>query len=363
MNTPIFTSLIAAVMAGALQCAASSDGQHRALEAFAAYDSIMRNHTGGPFQPADSIALSRNLTDALDGFREWRRQAPGEPVPDTLAEAVGRHYNDFSLFGIFMYQNQDFRGAYDMWEGCVDLPDDPAISRAVVNPANPREIIAANRAVAARQAGMTSEALALYRKAISLGYDDKGVFDSAIALAQSSGDRTVMLEWFRMGVEKYGRNSLYREYEIKYTIEDDPLQGYELASQSIAEFPDNPKWYNMRVSAAERLQRHESVLADLRRVTELTPGDPQVWYNYGNKLFRMAEMARNDADLSIEELNERFLRAADVFEQVIALSKGDKFKRHLVVNSLNYLHYSYDCTQNKEGLKRWKQYKKQFNFK
>ena len=156
----------------------------------------------------------------------------------------------------------------------MELPDNPAVAEAVKNPQNPRGLLAVNRALAATQAAMYPEALAAYDKAFALGYDDRQLFDSAVTLSQQTGDNADALKWACRGAAKYGRNSVYREYEIKYTTETDPAKGVELATESIGENPGEARWYNMRVIAYERLKRNEDALADLRKVTELTPADP-----------------------------------------------------------------------------------------
>lgn len=352
-------AFIVAILAGVLTVMAG-DAEQKALKAFADYDAIMQKRAGGTLDANDSIAMQQNLKAALAGFRQWRQEAGGAEMPDELAKAIGAHYNDFTVAGIFMFQARDYAGAYDIWEACVELPDNPAVAEAVKNPQNPRGLLAVNRALAATQAAMYPEALAAYDKAFALGYDDRQLFDSAVTLSQQTGDNADALKWACRGAAKYGRNSVYREYEIKYTTEIDPAKGVELATESIGENPGEARWYNMRVIAYERLKRNEDALADLRKVTELTPADPMAWYNYGNKLLYMANLGRNGNTLDKNAYKTALNEAAEALEQAVKCSTGERKSMHAVVKSLNFLDQIYAQTNDKAGKKRVADYRAKF---
>lgn len=341
-------------------CAASAaDFTGDSLKDFAEYDKLMLKRGKGQISEADSVAMNGYLKSALANYRSWRAETGDSvPVPAELAKTFGSHYNDFTVAGIFMFQDRDYRGAYDIWEACVDVPDAPEVAAALTNAQNSRGQIAFNRAMAATQAGMEAEALASYDKAYELGYADDQLFDSAIMQAEQARDYALARKWAARGVEKKGPASVYRDYQIKYATAADPAEGEALCTEAIAADPGNPRWYNLRVIAYEKMKNHEASLADLRKITELTPDDPVAFYNYGGKLMFMANYARNEKTAKKDELKKMYADAAAAFEQAVTKSNGDRRSMPAVVKSLNSLDQIYHTSGDKAGKKRVEQYRR-----
>ena len=330
------------------------------LNHFAEYDKIMLKRSQGPISETDSIAMIGHLKGALD---DYRRAGEGG-VSDEAAKAFGAHYNDYTVAGIFMFQDRDYKGAYDLWEACVELPDNPKVAAGITNMQNSRGQIAFNRAMAATQAGMNAEALASYEKAFELDYDDNQLFDSAIMSAEQARDYAMAAKWAQRGMDRMGQTSVYRDYMIKYVTMQDPAKGIELCTETIALDPQNPKWYSRRVEINERLKNHDAVLEDLKKITELSPNDPVVWYNYGAKKMFATNLLKNAKETKKDVLNAMYDEACAALEQSVKLADtSNQRTMPAVVKSLNELDKYFHQKGDKAGKKRVEEYRKKLGIR
>lgn len=347
---------------------ALADARKNCLNALAEYDRIMQKRLQGSFTPQDSIDQANSLKASLAAYDEWAVGSESNNMPEDMAKAIGRHYNDYTVASIYMMQNKDYKDAYDMLRACVDLPDNPLIGKGIVNPQNDRGELAFHQGVAATQAGMREQALIAYEKAFELGFDEQQLFDSAILAAEQSGDKDLAYRWAERGAEKYGISSLYREYMIKYAIEKDLLKALDLVNKTIEADPDNIKWYNKRVIIYEKLHDHKASLLDLWRITQLAPEDAMSRYNYGMKLHFMATLAENlgnGSKTDKEEKKRLTQQAAEELETACRLGLANKTAQsaHIVNKSLNILDQIYHANGDKEGKKRVAEYRKQLSGK
>lgn len=347
---------------------ALADARKNCLNALAEYDRIMQKRLQGSFTPQDSIDQANSLKASLAAYDEWAVGSESNNMPEDMAKAIGRHYNDYTVASIYMMQNKDYKDAYDMLRACVDLPDNPLIGKGIVNPQNDRGELAFHQGVAATQAGMREQALIAYEKAFELGFNEQQLFDSAILAAEQSGDKDLAYRWAERGAEKYGISSLYREYMIKYAIEKDLLKALDLVNKTIEADPDNIKWYNKRVIIYEKLHDHKASLLDLWRITQLAPEDAMSRYNYGMKLHFMATLAENlgnGSKTDKEEKKRLTQQAAEELETACRLGLANKTAQssHIVNKSLNILDQIYHANGDKEGKKRVAEYRKQLSGK
>lgn len=363
----IIAGIVTAAVCG---CAvgAYADARENCLNSLAEYDRIMQKRLQGSFTPQDSIDQANSLKASLAAYDEWAVGSESNNMPEDMAKAIGRHYNDYTVASIYMMQNKDYKDAYDMLRACVDLPDNPLIGKGIVNPQNDRGELAFHQGVAATQAGMREQALIAYEKAFELGFDEQQLFDSAILAAEQSGDKDLAYRWAERGAEKYGISSLYREYMIKYAIEKDLLKALDLVNKTIEADPDNIKWYNKRVIIYEKLHDHKASLLDLWRITRLAPEDAMSRYNYGMKLHFMATLTENlgnSTKADKEEKKRLTQQAAEELETACRLGLANKTAQssHIVNKSLNILDQIYHANGDKEGKKRVAEYRKQLSGK
>lgn len=357
MNKLIYALLSLAFMLSTGRSVYADNFAEACLSNFTQYDNLMRKRSQGQLSEADSISMVDNLRSALANFKEYRKDNEN-PISEEVAKAFGKHYNDFTVIGIFMFQSQDYKGAYDIWEACVDIPDDPMIASQISNMQNSRGQLAFNRAMAATQTGMKDEAMSSYEKAYQLGYNDNQLFDAAIMMAEQARDYSLAERWAQRGIEKAGNTSIYRDYQIKYAMMQDPAKGVELCTETIAIDPTNPKWLTRRIEANEKLQNHEAVLEDMAEIIKLKPNDPVSLYNYGAKKMFVTNNARANKTAGKEQLKEMYSDASSAFESALKAANGEKSSMPAVIKSLNALDKYYHETGDKAGKKRVEEYRK-----
>lgn len=333
--------------------------EEAALKALADYDEIMRKRSEGPISETDSTAMTEHLKSALSNYKQWKATPEAAAGSEKLAKAMASHYNDFTVAGIFMFQSQDYQGAYSIWEACVDVPDDPEVAANLKNMQNSRGELAYNRAIAASQAGMLRESLGACERAYILGFSGNQLFDSAIMTALQLKLNDTALDWCRKGNEKFGPTSVYREHMIKIATESNPAEGVALATETIGIDPENPKWYNLRAIANEKLKNHKAVLEDLRHIAETRPQDGMAMYNYGNKLMFMAGWLRSDKKAKKEDINRMREEAVAAFEKVCQMPKDEGKNKLAIQKSINYLDQLYHQNGDKAGRKRVQKYREE----
>lgn len=331
------------------------------LDNFANYDNLMRKRSEGPLNSADSVSMLVYLKEALDNYNSLKKDS-AVPISEELAQAFARHYPDYTVAGIFMFQSNEFKNAYEIWGGCVDVPDDPIIDNLIENRQNSRGQLAYNRALAAIQAGMGAEALSSYEKAFELGYFDNQLFDSAIMLSEQQKDFASASKWAKRGIEKNGESSIYKDYLIKYKISENPEEALIICTETIGLDPKNPRWYNRRMEANEKLHNHEAVLVDMKIVTELAPNDPVTFANYGLKMIFVANMAKYENAASKEDLKKMYDEGTKALEHALELAKAEQKNMPAIAKSLNALDKYYHEIGDNGGKKRVVEFRKKFGF-
>ena len=99
-----------------------------------------------------------------------------------IFKLIQSHYNDYNNAAIFMWETQNWKGAYDAWELLINIPNDPVlgINAPKAYPDSTLSEIIYNQGLAAWQMDSLKLSLACFEKAMSKGYDKKQIFDYAI---------------------------------------------------------------------------------------------------------------------------------------------------------------------------------------
>ena len=335
----------------------SNESEATALNSFSNYDAIMLKRSQGPISESDSTLMITNLKTALQNYKEWKKSPEYTLGSEQLSKAMASHYNDFTVAGIYMFQAKDYQGAYEIWEACVEIPDDKDVAANLSNMQNSRADLAYNRAIAATQAGMHNEALQSYEKAYVLGYTDKQLFDSAILTARNLKQYDSALNWCARGMERHGQTSVYRDQMINIATSLNPEKAVALATEAIGIDPENAKWYNMRAVANEKLKKHDAVLSDLKLIATMKPEDGMAQYNYASKLMFKANEFRADKNSKKEDIKKMYDQAIEAFEKVCQLPKDGGRNNHAIEKSINYLDQFYHQNGDKAGKKRVQKYR------
>lgn len=359
MKTIFKLTILAAAVLCLISPVKADDYMTACIENFNQYDNLMRKRSTGPLSESDSISMINHLRSAVENFNKIQNDIDN-PISAEIAGAIGKHYNDFYVMGVFMFQNKDYKGAYEIWKACVDFPDNPEIGESISNMQIDRGQLAFNRALAAVQGGMKEEALKSFEKSYELGYTDNQLFDSAIMTAEQARDYQTASLWAKRAVQKFPSAATYQDYVIRYASMESPEKGLEACAAAIAIEPQNPRWYTRRIEINEKMKNHDAVLADMKKVLEITPDDPVALYNYGAKKIFVTNNAKNEKTASKEELKSMYADAESALERACQMANGDSRTMPAVIKSLNTLDRIYHERGDKAGKKRVEEYRKNF---
>jgi tetratricopeptide (TPR) repeat protein len=180
---------------------------------------------------------------------------------DSVADAKGRiktkyskemlstlegHYNDFNAVGVDFFNAQNFDKAYEAWDIYVNMPEKFQFSKGFK--ANPDSIVSMtmyNQALAAWNMQDYAKAVKASRNAINHGYDNKGIFDIAVAAAQNAKDDESLLEFATVGNKKYGReDSQFINQIINYYLNKEQYDAaLNFLNEGLKENPNNSQYY------------------------------------------------------------------------------------------------------------------------
>lgn len=91
-----------------------------------------------------------------------------------IIKTIAGHYNDFDNAARFLWEAQDFEGAYTAWDIFLKLPNNPTIAKSLTIPHDSiMGELAYNQALAAWQANKLDSALTAFDYARSKGYNKK----------------------------------------------------------------------------------------------------------------------------------------------------------------------------------------------
>ena len=147
---------------------------------FNCYDNLFAKKSIG--QDVDS----KSIGDALiNGYNMYVNALPLDTVVDAkgkvktkyskeIIKTIANHYNDFDNAARFLWEAQDFVGAYTAWDIFLKLPNNPTFAKSLTVPHDSiMGELAYNQALAAWQANCLDSALVAFDYARSKGYNKK----------------------------------------------------------------------------------------------------------------------------------------------------------------------------------------------
>lgn len=287
----------------------------------------------------------------IDGYGYFMKALPLDSVPDAkgkikpkyskeIVNTLVGHFLDYRNTGADLFNAKDYQGAYDLWSEYVDLAAIPAVRKGLESNGNGALAadttvaeVAYNQALAAWQADKLDKALAAFRKAVSLGYTKKHIFDYAISVAQNLKDQEAILEFAQMGLPLYGKDdSMYMSQIVNYYLQK---KDYDTAlntiQQAIELEPNNAEFYVIRgvlYENTENLPDNKKLAKDsYKQAMDLNPNNPRAVYYYGRMICDQAFRLDDEAPTRQDEydaffavnIKPLFLDAAEVLEKAYTL--------------------------------------------
>lgn len=266
-----------------------------------------------------------------------------------IVKLIQSHYNDFNNAAIFMWEAQDWQGAYDAWNVLINAPSDPVLGanapKAYAD-STLAEIIY-NQGLAAWQMDSLSMSLACFEKAIEKGYSKKQVFDYAINHAAQLRDNDKVYQLAEQAYKLHGsENPLYLQLMINGRIEHEQYdEARQMLDDAIAANPDDAQLYYVKGILEESQKNNEEAYKMYEIAIEKNPELAQAQYALGRSICTKAYKINDEAvnkpnaeyqKIREEQVNPLFRKAAEHLERALEIDPDNSHDVRVYLKNIYY---------------------------
>lgn len=297
-------------------------------KAFKDYDELFKMTVTLPskYTAADSARMGRLL---VEGYNYFMKAFPLDSLPNekgkvkpkysksmvnTLADNVRSYRNG----GVFLYNVQDYQGAYDSWMIFGSLPEVPEIHKKLksadkitpgVMPTD-EEIadILYNAGLAAWQMNKFDMAYDAFMKAKAKGYNKKQIYDYAMSVAQQGGHEDKVFELAQEALPLYGsEDPMYVRLILNhYIVNKDNAKAFEVVNQALATEPQNSQYLVFRGILNESNGDAATAKKDYEAAVAANPRNAQALYYLGHIIYNEAGALSDKAPANPTESQKYF---------------------------------------------------------
>lgn len=245
----------------------------------------------------------KKMSEALlGGYGYLIKALPLDSLPDEkgkikpkyskqIFSEIAGHMNDFSNAAVDMWNDKNYKGAYDAWGIYLDLARDNRFAKLI--PAIPDSTlcdIAFNQALAAWQAEDMAASLQSFRKARELGYSKKPLFEYAMAVASAAKDNDALLEFASEGNKLYGNEDIqFLNQIINYYLQTEKYdEALNYLAKGIEENPTNAQYYALRGIIYDNQKETAKAHDDYAKALEINPNNGLALFYMGRNIAAVA---------------------------------------------------------------------------
>lgn len=333
--------------------------------AFANYDALFLKVQMG--QEVDKKAIGNSM---IDGYNYMMAALPLDTVVDAkgkvkakeskkILKTVAENYSHFNNAGIFLWEAQDYAGAYKAWDIYTTLPEDPRMAQTGLK-ADADTIVAQiifNKALAAWQVDQLDNALVAFEQAKTKGYTKKNLYDYAIAVASQANKLNVAAQYAKEAYPVYGgEDPVYLQVIVNDFLEKkEYANAIEYINGLLEKDSQNANLVDLQGVCLENNGKQDEAIVAYKKAIEIDPYLALARLHLGNILYNKAYTIDNDAsalpqaqyDKIRAEQTEPLLREAAV--QLEEAYKLDEVNMRDAVKNLKNIYY---ILGDEENLKR-----------
>lgn len=275
-------------------------------------------------QAIDEKVMGRSL---IDGYNYLLKALQTDTVVDPkgkiktkyskdIIKLINSHYNDFNTAAVYLWQVQDFDGAYKAWDLNFSAPVEPLLGTNAPKalPDSILNVYAFNQGLAAFNLQDWEKTLMCFDRSMALGNDTKQVYDYAIGAAYNLPDDQrvpLMSKYAQLAFPKYGNeDDSYIGYIINEKLKTGQFDEAEaIVKKSIADTPGNAQLHYVLGVLYENKEGNEEAealaLDQFRQCVELDNTHANGYLQLGYLTFRKGEKISDKAsDLDATEYNK-----------------------------------------------------------
>lgn len=278
--------------------------------AFKEYENLYKSTITQPSKhnAADSARMGRLL---VEGYNYFMKALPLDSVPNekgkiktkfskNIINTLVNNARDYRAGGIYLYNTNDYQGAYDAWMIYGTLPEMPEVHKKLesLNKTTPGMMpsdediseILYNAGLAAWQMNEFDKAYDAFMMAKAKGYNKKQIYDYAMAVAQQGGHEDKVFALAEEALPLYGKEDpMYVRLILNhYIVNKENDKAFEVVNQALANEPQNSQYLVFRGilyesngdAATAKKNYEEAVAADNRNA--------QALYYLGHALYNEA---------------------------------------------------------------------------
>lgn len=179
---------------------------------FAHYDALFLKLQMG--QEVDKKEMGHAI---IDGYSYMIKALPLDSLPDKkgkiktrnsnkILKSIAENYSHYNNAGVFLWEAEDYSGAYDAWNIYVNLPQDSRMGKTglIADADSVVSQIIFNQALALWQLDDLNQALDAFEKAYNKGYQKKNLFDYAISVATQLQKGDIASKYAKIAYPIYG---------------------------------------------------------------------------------------------------------------------------------------------------------------
>lgn len=305
----------------------------------------------------------------INGYDKYMTALPLDSVADKkgkikpkyskdIVKDIVSHFNDFDNAARFLWEAEDYMGAYKAWDIFINMPENKSLGKdaPVAYADTAISEIMYNQALAAWQADKLELALSAFEKAKSHGYNKKQLYDYAISVAIQLQKMDVVYSLSEAAMPLYGsEDPKYLQLIINGYIErQEYVKAQEMLDQAIAQEPNNAQYYNVMGVLYESQKNNAKALECYKKAVELDGSIANAQYNYGRQVYNKAyEIQEEGSKLTTTEYNKLqeneilplLRQAASILEEAYSIDDTQR-------DALQYLRQIYYMLQDENNLKR-----------
>lgn len=306
---------------------------------FGLYDNLyVQESLGATLTPDQKKTAGHAL---VDGYNYYFKALHLDSVPNEkgkikpkkskeILKAMASNYHQLRNAGIFLFDNQDYDGAYDAWELYCTLPQNPILGKSAPV-ADPDTIVGQIRfyqGVAMLTSDKNDRALKSIQEAIKDGYQTIDVYRYGVEAARRIDDSVAMLDIARQGYDKFGTEDVIFIGQIinHYIAEGNFPECFNLVNEAIKATTDNKilsQFYDIRGYIYEQDNKIDEAVADFKKATELDDVNAKAYFDLGRMINNtVAAQLQDTSDNNVpEEQAKELLKAAELFERAYQLDE------------------------------------------